>query len=313
MRYDWTLQELLALDELPLMQLVDKAHQVHRTFHEVGEVQVGHLISVKTGGCQEDCRYCAQSSRYKTSIIAKPMMTLDEVLTAAREAVRQGATRICLSVAWREIRKGKIFDQMLEMVKGVSAMNVEVCCTMGMADSAHLEQLKAAGLHAYNHNLDTSESFYPQIITTRCYADRIATLDRVQKAGLSICCGGIIGLGEETIDRLKLLLTVAQRNPHPESFPINRLVAVPGTPLEDRSLLSFWDLLRFVAMARIVLPKAMVRLSAGRIEMSFEQQALCFFAGANSMFIGDKLLTVANTPQDRDEEMFALLGLKVKR
>lgn len=309
-RYDWTIEELQNLYQLPLFELISKAHHIHCSFHQPAEIQVCSLISIKTGGCPEDCKYCAQSSRYQTSVSAQPMMQYEEVMNDAKKAIARGATRVCLGAAWREVRDSKQFDQVLEMIKGITNLGVEVCCTLGMLKEHQAVRLKEAGLYAYNHNLDSSEKFYKTIITTRTYQDRLNTLDIAEKANLSICCGGIIGMGEEAIDRLELLHTLSRRNPHPESVPINRLSQIPGTPLEDQPKVSVWDMIRMIAVARTVLPKAMVRLSCGRIEMSHEEQALCFFAGANSIFAGEKLLTVANTAVDHDEKMFEVLGLK---
>lgn len=309
LRYDWTLDELKEFHEAPLLQLISSAHNVHTQFHQVGEVQVCSLISIKTGGCPEDCKYCAQSSRYKTAVSAQPMMPYDDVIHDAKKAISRGATRICLGAAWREVRDGKQFDNVVEMIKGIAELGVEVCCCLGMLKEHQAVRLKAAGLYAYNHNLDSSEQFYKTIITTRTYQDRLDTLDTVQNAGLSVCCGGIIGMGEEPIDRLELLLNLCTRNPHPDSVPINRLTSVPGTPLEDQPKLSGWEMIRIIAIARIVMPKAMVRISCGRDKLSFEEQALCFLAGANSIFAGEVLLTVANPNIDNDVEMFKILGL----
>lgn len=308
-RNDWTMDELTALHEMPLFALLSKAHLVHSEFHRSGEIQVCNLISIKTGGCPEDCKYCAQSSRYKTSVDAQPMMTYEQVMQDASAAIHRGATRICLGAAWRQARDTKQFDEVLRMIKSITAMGAEVCCTLGMLTKELASKLKEAGLYAYNHNLDTSEKFYPQIITTRTYQDRINTLDLVDEAGLSLCCGGIFGLGEDSADRLELLHTLSCRNPHPESVPINRLTPIPGTPLGNRKEIPFWDVLRLIAVARIVMPRAMIRLSSGRQSMNYEQHALAFLAGANSIFMGEKLLTVANTGIDTDENMFTLLGL----
>lgn len=309
-RYDWTLQELKELYEMPLLELISKSNHLHGQYHELSEVQVCSLISIKTGGCPEDCKYCAQSSRYQTAVSAQPMMEYEAVLKEAKKAVDRGATRVCLGAAWREVRDSKQFEEVLKMVKGIADLGVEVCCTLGMLKEHQALKLKEAGLYAYNHNLDSSERFYKTIITTRTYQDRLDTLEIAEKANLSVCCGGILGMGEDFSDRLELLLTLCKRNPHPESVPINRLSQIPGTPLEDQPKISTWEMVRAIAVARIVLPQSMIRLSAGRVEMSYEQQALCFLAGANSIFAGEKLLTVANTPIDRDEEMFQLLGLK---
>ncbi len=307
---DWTIEELQELHASPLLTLVAQAHRVHQEFHEIGEIQVCSLISIKTGGCPENCKYCAQSARYKTPIAAQPLMQLEEVLELAKQAKVRGATRVCLGAAFREVRDNKQFEEILEIVSAVAALGVEVCVTLGMLKEHQAKRLKAAGLYAYNHNLDSSERFYPSFVTTRTYQDRLRTLDVVEKTGLNVCCGGIIGMGEEPLDRLQLILELSKRNPHPQSVPINQLSRIPGTPLADGPKLAFWDVLRMVAIARIAMPRAMVRLSAGRIEMSFTEQALCFFAGANSIFAGEKLLTVANTPIDKDAEMFELLGLK---
>lgn len=309
-RYDWTLDELEQLYAMPLLELVTKSNHIHSQHHEPGEVQLCTLISIKTGGCPEDCKYCAQSSRYQTSVSAQPMMQYEEVLSDAKKAAERGATRVCLGAAWREVRDSKQFEEVLQMVKGITDLGLEVCCTLGMLKEHQAQRLKEAGLYAYNHNLDSSENFYKTIITTRTYQDRLNTLDIAEKANLSVCCGGILGMGEDPVDRLQLLHTLCTRNPHPESVPINRLSQIPGTPLEDQPKVSIWDMIRMIAVARIVMPEAMVRLSAGRIEMSYEQQALCFLAGANSVFAGEKLLTVANNPIDTDEEMFHILGLK---
>ena len=309
-RHNWTIEELEVLYQMPLFELISNSNQLHNQFHKTGEIQVCSLISIKTGGCPEDCKYCAQSSRYQTSISAQPMMRYEEVLNEAKKAIQRGATRICLGAAWREVRESQQFEEVLRMVKGITNLGVEVCCTLGMLKEHQAERLKEAGLYAYNHNLDSSEKFYKTIITTRSYQDRLDTLDIAEKANLSICCGGILGMGEDSIDRLELLLTLCKRDPHPESVPVNRLSQIPGTPLQNQPQISIWEMIRIIAIARIVLPKTMIRLSSGRIEMSFEQQALCFLAGANSIFSGEKLLTIANTPIDKDEEMFQLLGLR---
>lgn len=309
-RHDWRIEELKEMYDLPLLELISKSNHIHVQIHKPSEIQVCSLISIKTGGCPEDCKYCAQSSRYQTSVSAQPMMQLTAVLNEAKRAVERGATRICLGAAWREIRDSKQFEDILQMIKEITGMGVEVCCTLGMLKDHQAARLKEAGLYAYNHNLDSSEQFYKTIITTRTYQERLATLDIVEQANLSVCCGGIVGMGESSVDRLELLLTLCRRNPHPESVPVNRLSQIPGTPLENQPKVSVWEMIRMIAVARIVMPQAMIRLSAGRIEMAFEEQTLCFLAGANSIFAGEKLLTVANTPIDRDEEMFQILGLK---
>ncbi|HEY2811698.1 MAG TPA: biotin synthase BioB [Rhabdochlamydiaceae bacterium] len=312
-RYDWTLEEMKELYDLALIDLIAKSHALHCQYHRVGEVQVCTLISIKTGGCPEDCKYCAQSSRYQTPIAAQPMMSYEEVLKAAQKGVESGATRICLGAAWRQVRDGKQFEEVLRMIQGIAALGVEVCCTLGMLQEHQAKRLKEAGLYAYNHNLDSSETFYKAFVTTRSYQDRLDTLDIVEVAHLSICCGGILGMGEKITDRLELLLKLATRHPHPGSVPINQLTQIPGTPFEDQPKLSFWEVLRIIAIARITMPQAMVRLSCGRVHMSYEEQLLCFFTGANSIFAGEKLLTVANPSLDKDTEMFALFGLKKQR
>lgn len=309
-RNDWTLPELLDLHHLPLLQLISRAHFIHAQFHAMGDIQICTLISVKTGGCIEDCAYCAQSSHYRTSVKPQPMMTYEEVLNAAKKAKERGATRICLGAAWREVREGHSFEEILRMIKAINVLGIEVCCTLGMLKDNHAKRLKEAGLYAYNHNLDSSENFYRAIITTRSYQERLNTLKIVRNVGLTICCGGILGMGETVMDRLELLLTLSRQQPHPESVPLNRLSPIPGTPLENQPLLSIWEFIRMVALTRIVLPKAKVRLSSGRGEMSHEQQTLCFLAGANSIFMGEKLLTVPNAPIDEDEALFQLLGMK---
>lgn len=309
-RHDWRIEELKDMYDLPLLELISKSNHIHVQIHKPSEIQVCSLISIKTGGCPEDCKYCAQSSRYQTSVSAQPMMQLTAVLNEAKRAIERGATRVCLGAAWREIRDSKQFEDVLQMIKEITGMGVEVCCTLGMLKDHQAARLKEAGLYAYNHNLDSSEQFYKTIITSRTYQERLATLDIVEQANLSVCCGGIVGMGESSVDRLELLLTLCRRNPHPESVPVNRLSQIPGTPLENQPKVSVWEMIRMIAVARIVMPQAMIRLSAGRIEMAFEEQTLCFLAGANSIFAGEKLLTVANTPIDRDEEMFQILGLK---
>lgn len=312
MKYDWNLEELKEIYETPLLELISKAHGIHCQFHQPGEIQVCSLISIKTGGCPEDCKYCSQSSHYQTFVTPQPLMNYETVIAEAKKAIARGATRVCLVAAWREVRDNKQFEEVLRMTKGITDLGIEVCCCLGMLKEAQAKKLKDAGAYAYNHNLDSSEKFYKTIITTRTYQDRLNTLDVVEEAGISICCGGILGMGEETVDRLELLLTLCTRNPHPDSVPINRLSPMPGTPLQNQPPVPIWDMIRMIATARITLPKAMIRLSCGRPEMTYEDQTLCFLAGANSIHAGEKLLTIANTPIDRDEEMFKLLGLKKK-
>jgi biotin synthase len=309
-RHDYTINEIQDLYDLSLMKLISKAHQIHIQFHDPSKIQMCHCISIKTGGCPEDCKYCAQSSRYQTSVSAQPMMIFEEVIENAKKAIKKGASRICLVAAWREVRDSKQFEEVLRMTKEVTALGVEVCCCLGMIKEEQAKKLKEAGAFAYSHNLDTSENFYKQIITTRTYQDRLDTLEAIEKAGISVCCGGILGMGESVEDRLELLRTLSSRDPHPDSVPINRLSAVPGTPLENQKTVSYWELLRIIAIARIIMPKVIVRLSSGRQHMSHEEQALCFFAGANSIHFGEKFLTVANKPMDQEEELFQLLGLQ---
>ena len=311
-RYDWTREEIEEIYNLPLMELVFKASEIHRKYHAIGEILVNQLISVKTGGCTEDCAYCAQSIRYKTKINVHKLMSAEEVYQHAVNAKKNGANRVCLSSAWREIRDNRDFPKILEMVKKVKALGLEVCITMGMLTEEQARQLKEAGLDTYNHNLDTSPEYYPEIITTRTYEDRLNTIKNVQKAGINVCCGGIIGLGEKTKDRIALLQVLSNLNPHPESVPINMLVPIPGTPLEKNTPPDTWELLRMIATARIIMPKSIIRISAGREKLSLEAQALCFFAGANSIFSGEKLLTVPNTELQKDQQMFKILGLKPK-
>lgn len=307
--HQWSIQEIKAMYEMPLLELVRKAHKIHEKHHTLWEIQVCQVISVKTGGCPEDCKYCGQSARYQTGVAAQSMMTIEELKIKAKESIANGTTRICLSVAWREARKGKVFDQVLEMIREVSSMGVEVCCTMGMLDAEHAKKLAEAGLYSYNHNLDTSESFYPHIISTHSYQDRVRTLDLLQDAGLGTCCGGIFGLGESVDDRLELIRTLANRNPQPHSVPLNQLVRISGTPLADNEPVPFWEFLPLVAIARIVLPHAMIRLSGGRLLLSVEQQALCFMAGANSIHSGEKLLVTPSPNFATDRAMFKQLGL----
>jgi biotin synthase len=293
----------------PVLELILRAADVHRRHHAPGEVQVCVLLSVKTGGCAEDCGYCPQSAHYKTSVTAEGLMDVDSVLDSARHARDSGATRFCMGAAWREVRDGRAFDNVLEMVRGVKDLGLEACCTLGMLTDDQARRLKDAGLDAYNHNLDSSEAFYDKIISTRTYADRLHTLDRVRNAGISVCCGGIIGMGETEDDRIDLLHTLANLPEPPESVPINALVPVEGTPLADRSKVEIWEMVRMIATARILMPRAMVRLSAGRISMTEAEQALCFLAGANSIFAGEKLLTTPNPGEDRDALLFERLNL----
>ncbi|MBK8344708.1 MAG: biotin synthase BioB [Bacteroidetes bacterium] len=309
-RNDWTKDEVAEIFNLPIMELMYRASVVHRKFQATGEVQVCTLLSVKTGGCPEDCAYCPQASRYHTEVEKHNLLEYDEVLTKALIAKENGSTRFCMGAAWRNIKDNQDFDNVLEMVKGVSNIGLEVCCTLGMLTEDQAKKLKDAGLYAYNHNLDTGEEFYEEIISTRNYGDRLKTIENVSNAEISVCSGGIIGLGESLADRVDMLHTLATMKKHPESVPVNALVPVKGTPLENNTRVSVWEMIRMIATARIIMPKAMVRLSAGRNEMSVEEQALCFMAGANSIFAGEKLLTTPNPDVNEDKAMFELLGLK---
>lgn len=312
-RHDWTRTQVKTLYETPLFPLLFNAAEVHRQFHDPLEMQICSLISIKTGGCPEDCKYCAQSSRYTTGVKAEKMLTLESVKAQALKAKERGATRICLGAAWKNVRDGAAFDAILEMVTQVTKMGVEVCCTLGTLSESQAQKLKEAGLYAYNHNLDTSREFYPQIVTTRTYNERLATLKKAKQAGITTCCGGILGLGESAEDRISFLHTLCTEAGHPDSVPINLLHPIEGTPLFDQEPIPFWELLRTVACARILMPRSHVRLSAGRGNLLEEQQALCFLAGANSLWLGEKLLTVANSDGDRDEQMLALFGLKKRK
>ncbi len=312
-RYDWVVDDILEIYQLPLMELLYKAHGMHRKYHEDNTVQFASLLSIKTGGCPEDCKYCPQSAHYskQTGLGKEPILDVDTVLEKAKLAKEAGATRFCMGAAWREVRDGEDFDQVLDMVRGVRNLEMEACVTLGMLNQDQADRLAEAGLTSYNHNLDTSPEFYDQIITTRDYQSRLDTLQHVRNAGVTLCSGGIIGMGESELDRARMLQMLAGLNPHPESVPINALVAVKGTPLEDRPPIEPIELVRMVATARILMPKARVRLSAGRCNLSKEAQILCFFAGANSVFYGEKLLTTDNNDTGEDVELIAEAGLKV--
>ncbi len=309
-RFDWTLAELSSIYEQPLIDLIYQAATVHRRYHNPKEVQMSTLLSIKTGGCPEDCAYCPQAARYQTDITIERLLDVDEVIGKARQAKAAGSSRFCLGAAWREVRDNRDFDRVIEMVKGVNDLGMEVCCTLGMITEDQAKRLKDAGVYAYNHNLDTSPEFYREIISTRMYEDRLDTLDNVRKAGLTVCCGGIIGMGESQNDRLQMLLTIANLQPHPESVPINALVPVDGTPLAEREKIDTWEMVRMIATARIVLPGSLIRLSAGRTDMSPAEQALCFLAGAGSIFTGEKLLTTPNPGINEDRQLFDILGLR---
>src|SRR6187551_193594 len=312
-RNNWTREEITSIFNQPILNLIYQAATVHREFHDPEEVQVCTLLSVKTGGCPEDCAYCPQAARYHTDVKVEKLMEVGEVLEKAVEARESGSTRFCMGAAWREVRDNRDFDKVIDMVKGVSAMGMEVCCTLGMLTPEQAEKLKDAGLYAYNHNLDTSKEFYGDIISTRTYDDRLETLENVRQAKISVCSGGIIGMGEKEEDRIGMLHTLSTLIEHPESVPVNALVPVEGTPLEQQEKVSIWEMVRMIATARIIMPKAMVRLSAGRVRMNLEEQALCFLAGANSIFAGDKLLTTPNPGLVQDKEMFQVLQLKPRK
>lgn len=307
-RHDWTREQAMALYDLPFMDLLFRAQTVHRQNFDANKIQMSRLLSIKTGGCAEDCGYCSQSAYHKTGLKASKLMEVERVLTEARKAKAAGATRYCMGAAWRS-PKARDMDAVVAMVEGVKALGMETCMTLGMLSDDDIVRLRDAGLDYYNHNVDTSEAYYSKIITTRTYADRLDTLARVRDAGMKVCSGGIVGLGEEREDRVDMLVTLANLDEHPESVPINMLIAVPGTPLENAKKIDPIDFIRTIAVARIMMPESFVRLSAGRTEMSDETQALCFFAGANSIFVGDTLLTADNPDDDADSILFNKLGL----
>jgi biotin synthase len=309
LRHDWTREEAEALLALPFNDLVFRAQSLHRRYFDANEVQLSTLLNVKDGGCPEDCSYCAQSSRFETDFKAKKLMALEAVLEKAREAKAAGAQRFCMGAAWRS-PKDRDLDAVCDMVAGVKALGLETCATLGMLEPEHAARLKDAGLDYYNHNLDTSEEYYGEIITTRTYRDRLDTLGRVRDAGIKVCCGGILGLGEGVNDRASMLVTLANMDPHPESVPVNMLVAIEGTPLANNDRIDPIDFVRVIACARIMMPASVVRFAAGRMELDAATQALAFLAGANSIFYGEKLLTTPNPAEDTDAELFARLGLK---
>ncbi|KUF38256.1 biotin synthase BioB [Myroides marinus] len=314
-RHDWTKEEIQAIYDTPLLELIYKASTVHRQYHNPDEVQVSTLLSIKTGGCTEDCSYCGQAARYHTDIKVQRLLPLETVLETAQKAKDSGSSRFCMAAAWREVRDNRDFDKVIDMVKGVNDMGLEVCCTLGMLTEDQANRLQEAGLYAYNHNLDTSEDHYNNVISTRNFSNRINTIDNVRKAGITVCSGGIIGLGEKDADRISMLHTLATMHKHPESVPINALVRVKGTPMEDMPKVDTWDMIRMIATARIIMPTTMVRLSAGRIEMSEYEQAMCFMAGANSMFSGDNetLLVTPNPSLSADQMLMKNLGLNPMR
>ena len=309
-RHDWTRKEIRRIYELPFPELMFQAQATHREFHRPGEVQLCRLLSIKTGGCPEDCAYCSQSAHYKTGVERQELMNPGDVLAAAKRAKAEGATRFCMGAAWRQVPEGKDFERVLEMVRGVAALKMEVCCTLGMLTESQAARLKEAGLSAYNHNLDTSPEFYGEIISTRIYDDRLRTIAHVRKAGITVCCGGILGMGETNEDRIGLLHQLASLQPHPESVPINMLVPSEGTPLGSAEELDPLIMVRTIATARILMPASRVRLAAGRRQMSPESVALCFLAGANSIFTGEKLLTTPNPAAHDDQRLLESLGMK---
>lgn len=309
-RHNWERGEIREIYTLPLTELIFRAQVAHREYHKPDEVQLCRLLSIKTGGCPEDCAYCPQSAHYQTGVQRENLLDHETVVASARKAKSEGATRFCMGAAWRDAPQGKEFERVLEMVRSVAALDMEVCCTLGMLTQRQAEQLKGAGLTAYNHNLDTSPEFYGEIITTRVYEERLQTIAHVRKAGITVCCGGILGMGESEEDRIGLLQQLANLDPHPESVPINMLVRAAGTPLENARDVEPLVMTRTIATARILMPASRVRLAAGRRSLSGEAVALCFLAGANSIFTGERLLTTPNPPEDEDAAMLKNLGLR---
>jgi biotin synthase len=308
-RNNWTKDEIIAIYNKPIMDLLYEAATVHREFHDPNVVQVSTLLSIKTGGCPEDCGYCPQAARYHTDIAGNDLMTVNQVKAQALRAKENGSSRVCMGAAWRNVKDGPEFDQVLEMVRTINKLNMEVCCTLGMITENQVHRLAEAGLYAYNHNLDTSEEYYKEVISTRGFEDRLKTIENVRKTNVTVCSGGIIGMGESIDDRAGMLVALSTLNPQPESVPINALVAVEGTPMEEEKPIEIWEMIRMVATTRIIMPETQVRLSAGRMNMNREGQAMCFLAGANSIFAGDKLLTTPNPDVNEDMKMFKKLGL----
>ena len=315
-RHDWTRAEIRAIHDSPLLDLVFRAATVHREHHDAREMQVCKLISIKTGACPEDCAYCAQSSRYETEITPQTLLKKEAVMEIAQRAKENGVSRVCMGAAWREVKDGPQFDRVVDMVRDVTSMGIEVCCTLGMLTESQAKRLEDAGLYAYNHNVDSSEEFYETIITTRTYADRLTTIGYVRKTNVTVCCGGIIGLGETVEDRVGMLHTIATMNPQPESVPINILSKVPGTPLGENPDVPFWDVLRMIATTRILVPLSDVRLTAGRSKLSDVEQAFCFLAGANSIFSSETqtMLTkaVPSPSYDADKQLLDMLGMTMR-
>jgi len=312
-RHNWTKEEILEIYNKPLMELLYEAATVHREHHDPNTVQVSTLLSIKTGGCPEDCGYCPQAARYHTDIEGNDLMSVGQVKAQALRAKASGSSRVCMGAAWRNVKDGEEFDSVLEMVRSINKLDMEVCCTLGMITENQAQRLAEAGLYAYNHNLDSSEEYYKKVISTRGYQDRLDTIGNVRKTNVTVCSGGIIGMGESADDRAGMLVALSTLSPQPESVPINALVPVEGTPMEEQEPVSIWEMVRMVATARIVMPETQVRLSAGRMQMSREGQAMCFFAGANSIFAGDKLLTTPNPDVNEDMELFKSLGLNPQK
>ncbi|WP_029037355.1 biotin synthase BioB [Salinimicrobium xinjiangense] len=312
-RHNWTKEEILEIYNKPFMDLLYEAASVHRQNHDPNTVQVSTLLSIKTGGCSEDCGYCPQAARYHTDIEGNDLMSVSQVKAQALRAKEAGSSRVCMGAAWRNVKDGQEFDDVLEMVRTINRLGMEVCCTLGMITENQAKRLAEAGLYAYNHNLDSSEEYYKEVISTRGYQDRLDTIENVRKTAVTVCSGGIIGMGESAADRAGMLVALSTLNPQPESVPINALVAVEGTPMEEQEPVSIWEMVRMIATTRIVMPETQVRLSAGRTQMSREGQAMCFFAGANSIFAGDKLLTTPNPDVNEDMEMFKTLGLNPQK
>ena len=312
-KHNWTTPEIIAIYNKPMMDLLYEAASFHREHHDPNVVQVSTLLSIKTGGCPEDCGYCPQAARYHTEIEGNDLMSVSQVKAQALRAKSSGSSRVCMGAAWRNVKDGAEFDQVLEMVRTINKLDMEVCCTLGMITENQAQRLAEAGLYAYNHNLDTSEEYYKEVISTRGFEDRLQTIENVRKTNVTVCSGGIIGMGESIEDRAGMLVALSTLNPQPESVPINALVAVEGTPMEEEKPVEIWEMIRMVATTRIVMPETQVRLSAGRMNMSREGQAMCFFAGANSIFAGDKLLTTPNPDVNEDMKMFEMLGLNPQK
>lgn len=311
-RKHWTLEGIREIYHMPLLELISDSAELHKTFHKPGEIQASTLLSIKTGGCTEDCSYCPQSFKYHTDVKASKMLSVQDVIKAATEAKNGGCSRFCMGAAWREIRDNRDFATILEMIRAVATLDLEVCCSMGMLNQEQALALKNAGLTIYNHNIDTSEDYYAEIISTRSYKDRLATLKNLQEAGIDICSGGIIGMRESEEDRINMIHTLSSLPKPPSSVPVNMLIPIQGTPMEDYTQVSVWELIRVIATIRMVMPASQIRLAAGRSQLSMEAQALCFIAGANAVFLGEKLLTAPNNELDKDKEMIKLLGIHLK-